>query len=169
MKTREIPGYEGLYAAREDGTIFSLVTTTSRRAGPLKPYVNKNGYRRVNLFKDGKVRHAYVHRLVALCFLEKKPGLNVVNHIDANPANNRADNLEWCTQRQNIAASRAAGNQARDKEVIAVNVLNGEKRVYRNMREASSDLFGKYWALSYRRKGNGNSFFLDGWHFEVVE
>lgn len=167
--SRDIPGYEGLYAACEDGTILSLKTTTSRRAGPLKPYVNENGYRRVNLFKDGRSRHMYVHRLVALCFLEKKPGQNVVNHIDANPANNRADNLEWCTQRHNIAVSREAGNQAKDKKVKAVHVFSGEVREYKNMREAGKELFGKYWALNYKRKREGSSFFSGVWHFEVGE
>lgn len=166
---REIPGYEGLYAASEDGTILSLKTTNSRRAGPLKPYVNENGYRRVNLFKGGKSRHMYVHRLVAMCFLEKAPGQNVVNHIDANPANNRADNLEWCTQRHNIAVSRAAGNQAKDKKVRALHIITGEVREYTNIREASSDLFGKYWELNYRKKTKGRSFFHGEWHFEVGE
>lgn len=168
-RLREIPGYEGLYAANEEGTIFSLKTTASRRSGPLKPYVNENGYRRVNLFKDGKARHMYVHRLVAMCFLEKQPGQNVVNHIDANPANNRADNLEWCTQKYNIAVSREVGNQAKDRKVRAVHIFSGEVREYKNMREAAKDLFGKYWVLNYRRKTQGNSFFFGEWCFEVSE
>lgn len=167
MRLKEIPGYEGLYAASTEGDIFSLKTTTSRRKGPLKPYANKNGYLRVTLFKGGKARHLYVHRLVAMCFLERQPGQDVVNHIDANPANNRADNLEWCTQRHNIAASRYAGHQAKDKKVRAVHVITGEVRDYKNIREASSSLFGKYWALSYQKKTKGRSFFHGEWHFEV--
>ena len=58
---REIPGYEGLYAVDETGTVYSLRTTTSKRAEPLKPCVNTGGYLRVNLFKDKKVKHEYIH------------------------------------------------------------------------------------------------------------
>ena len=53
------------------------------------------GYLRVQI--NGK--HHYVHRLVALAFLGPPPSENhtMVMHIDSNPANNRADNLEWVT------------------------------------------------------------------------
>ena len=42
-----------------------------------------------------------VHRLVALTFCLKEQGKNYVNHIDGNPTN-KASNLEWCTQKENM-------------------------------------------------------------------
>ena len=42
-----------------------------------------------------------VHRLVAICFLEKKDDKNIVNHKDGNKKNNNLDNLEWCTSSEN--------------------------------------------------------------------
>lgn len=42
-----------------------------------------------------------VHRLVAMCFLEKTNEKNIVNHKDGNKKNNHFDNLEWCTSSEN--------------------------------------------------------------------
>ena len=39
---------------------------------------------------------------VALAFCLKEQGKNYVNHIDGNPTNNKASNLEWCTQKENM-------------------------------------------------------------------
>lgn len=43
-----------------------------------------------------------VHRLVASAFVKGYQREKVVNHIDCNPSNNRADNLEWLTQTENL-------------------------------------------------------------------
>lgn len=69
----------------------------------LKLSVNRGGYYRISL-SDGHrhYTHTEVHRLVALLFVPGyKKGL-VVNHIDENKLNNRAENLEWCTYQYNL-------------------------------------------------------------------
>lgn len=43
-----------------------------------------------------------VHRLVALAFLPNPKGFATVNHKNGNKHDNRAANLEWCSQKQNI-------------------------------------------------------------------
>lgn len=48
-----------------------------------------------------KVKPKRVHRLVALAFCERPDGKNHVNHKDGNRLNNRADNLQWTTQKEN--------------------------------------------------------------------
>lgn len=164
---KEIPGYEGLYAVDESGMVWSMQTSQSRRAGPLKPHVNTGGYLRVNLFKNGKMRHEYVHRLVAITFLPNPGGFSVVNHKDANPANNRLENLEWCDQKYNINESRKMGHQAKDCPVKAFSIITGETRKYATMKEAGADLFGKYWALRWHFRKKGPKFWLGCWLIEV--
>lgn len=64
----------------------------------LKPRSTKKGYLRVHLHKVD----FYIHRLVADAFCVHPVGCNVINHIDNNPQNNNANNLEWVTQFYNV-------------------------------------------------------------------
>ena len=166
---KDIPGYEGLYAVDEDGNVYSLQNTIGRRKGVLKPYENTGGYLRVNLFKDGKCKHEYVHRLVASAYIPNPKGLKYVNHLNSNRQDNRAANLEWCTAKYNIAYSRIQGNQKRDTPVKATFLESGEVRIYPLMKLAGLDLFGKKHALEYHKHKYGNRFIKGGWLFEICE
>ena len=67
----------------------------------LKPQLDKDGYSKVVLFKDGKPKYVRLHRLLALQFIENPDNLPVVDHIDRDKSNNNLDNLRWVTQSQN--------------------------------------------------------------------
>lgn len=65
--------------------------------------ITSQGYHRVHLKgDDGIVKPMFVHRIVALMFIPNVDDKPYINHIDGNPANNIVDNLEWCTQYENI-------------------------------------------------------------------
>ena len=68
----------------------------------------KNGYVSLLLTKDGKSKNCLVHRLVAIAFLGLEQYMDV-NHKDFNRSNNRLDNLEWATRRDNIHHAIVAG------------------------------------------------------------
>jgi hypothetical protein len=74
-------------------------TTTSGKI--LKPYKTKRGYERVCLSKNNVKKYFSVHRIVALAFIEKVDGKNHINHINGIKDDNKAENLEWCTAREN--------------------------------------------------------------------
>lgn len=67
-----------------------------RSYGPklLKP-VLCNGYLSMNLSDNGEVVKVYLHRLVALAFIPRVPGLDTVFHLDGDRSNNKASNLSW--------------------------------------------------------------------------
>ena len=93
---KDIKGYEGLYQISNLGRVWSIKSQKC-----LKPQI-KCEYENVNLYsKNGKMKTERVHRLVALMFCNKAEGCTVVNHIDGNKRNNRAENLEWVTVSEN--------------------------------------------------------------------
>lgn len=74
-----------------------------------KPTNNGKGYGRVFLSKYNKVTTKYVHRLVAENWCSNPLKCKEINHIDGNKSNNKSDNLEWVTRRQNVIHARRAG------------------------------------------------------------
>lgn len=64
--------------------------------------ITKKGYKIVNLSNNGVAKSFSVHRLVAIHFINNPDNLPQVNHIDGNKLNNHIDNLEWCTNQENI-------------------------------------------------------------------
>jgi len=68
----------------------------------LKLQIQKNGYAIIDLHKNGTFKRKSIHRLVAETFIPIIKDKYYINHKDGNKLNNRADNLEWCTQSENI-------------------------------------------------------------------
>jgi len=68
----------------------------------MKQAKNKKGYPIVYLRKNGKSHVLTVHRLVATAFIPNPDNKPQVNHIDGNKTNNYVDNLEWCTNSENM-------------------------------------------------------------------
>lgn len=72
------------------------------RARVLRTRVRKDGYLTVNFSFNGRGSQFAVHRLVALAFIGNKERHPVVNHKNGVKTDNRASNLEWVTQQQNV-------------------------------------------------------------------
>lgn len=95
---KPILNYEGLYEVSNWGRIKSFKFGKERI---LKPGTNKYGYLIVILCKNGKVKHFYVHRLVAEAFIPNPHNYPCMNHKDECKTNNNVNNLEWCTYTYN--------------------------------------------------------------------
>lgn len=68
----------------------------------------KKGYVKVELWKNGEQHTRDVHRLVAIAFLGLHEGLEV-NHINGQKDDNRLENLEWCTRKENMHHAMKTG------------------------------------------------------------
>ena len=93
--------YEGLYKVSNLGRILSLDYNHTGKPGLMTPRETKKGYLHVQLWKNGERKTCRVHRLIAFTFLENPDNLPQVNHIDENKKNNRVDNLEWKSPKDN--------------------------------------------------------------------
>ena len=100
-KNGEVYDYTGLYEVSNYGRVRSLHYKGTRQIKVMKHGINNKGYQYINLYKDGKGKTFFVHRLVATMFIPNPNNLPIVNHKDENPSNNNVENLEWCTVKYN--------------------------------------------------------------------
>ncbi|QDP42961.1 HNH endonuclease [Bacillus phage vB_BmeM-Goe8] len=125
----------------------------------LKNLIDSNGYHRLSLNLDGKRKTYEVHRLVALAFIPNPESKPMVNHIKGDQkGNNRVDNLEWATGKENSQHAVDTGlsgktklNEAIVKEIkqllvnkVPQNVIAAKFRVTRQC--VSSIQRGKTWS-----------------------
>jgi len=107
---KDIKGYEGKYQISNLGRVKSLLEWRGNKnldkwvENPtiLTPTNNGHGYLIINLMDRCKRKNHYIHRLVAEAFLPNPFNKPVVNHKDYNRQNNRVDNLEWCSIKENV-------------------------------------------------------------------
>mgnify|MGYP003571530064 CR=1 FL=1 len=130
---KDIDGFNGVYRVSNEGRVYSNLSGKI-----LKQLPRRHGYLSVWLYGNGGIcgrnGKAYsVHRLVADAFCEKSEGANEVNHINENKMDNRAENLEWCTHRENSRhgtrgkrISEGNTNGKRAKPVYAYDKVTGE-------------------------------------------
>ena len=100
---KPIPNFEGIYWITKSGNVINADGMA------LKPYDNGYGYLMVDLKRNGKRKHARIHRLVAEAFIPNPYNLPEVNHKDENKHNNSFKNLEWCTNLENMRHSIETG------------------------------------------------------------
>ena len=122
---KPIKGFEEFYDVSNYGRIRSkdrIKKLSFGRQGILRGKIlklqpNSKGYLRIQLCnKRGEKTYFFVHRLVAQAFIENPQNLPVVNHLDFDYTNNRADNLEWTTLKGKVQYSLVRGRFKRTKE-----------------------------------------------------
>lgn len=145
----------------------------SRGKKNVMPTGNGNGYFIVGKKIGKHKKNYYVHRLVAEVFCENQNGYDCVNHKDFNTENNRADNLEWCTQKHNVNYSLDAGRgwpierkrewcdkiralaaEVHEKPVVVEK--NEYKKHFRSLTEAATWLGVSITSVSRAAKGQTN-------------
>lgn len=109
-RVKRIEGYEYHFITTEGRVLSARVGSSQRFAfDSLKERrggIHKQGYLMICLSENGSLGSHYIHRLVAEAFIPNPHNLPVVNHL--NFPSNRVEDLEWETQRGNVAKGKLA-------------------------------------------------------------
>ncbi len=143
---KDIQGYEGLYAITKDGKVWSHPQRRSSKYGKfLSLFIGKKGYHVVGLCRNKKRFKYYVHRLVAQAYIDNPRNFPYINHKNGIKIDNRVENLEWCTHKENIAHAWATGlceksryQKARGAKSGRSKLNNGEVKEMRRLRESGA-------------------------------
>ena len=114
-----------------------------------KQSFNRKGYLMVGLTKNGKQKNCLVHRLVANAFISNNDNKPQINHKDGNKTHNCIDNLEWCTQIENMRHSWETGLRDTPKirnHIIKFNKLGRGKHKVKTMQYDKNMNLIKEWA-----------------------
>lgn len=145
---KDIKNYEGLYQISNLGNVKSLVKWDVNKNDFIKsdniltPNDNGKGYLIIGLRKNRVRKMFYIHRLVAIHFLENPDCKNFINHKDFNKHNNNIDNLEWVTQKENVNYSvdnmkhkKSVTHSNTNEKYISYRASNGRYRVVIDKKE----------------------------------
>lgn len=135
-----------------ENTMFSISNygnvKNNKTGRILKTQLNDRGYEVVRVSINRVKRTFRVHRLVAIYFVDNPEYKEQVNHIDSNKRNNRYDNLEWCSNKENVHHAIKHGlwnsvyngtlkeNNRRKKKIIAKNIDNKEEKIFESVADA---------------------------------
>ena len=155
--------YRASYVTNDGRYIKSKIVTQS---------LGKNGYYYVNLRSDGKTKLAYVHRIMAETYVDNPENKEQVNHINGDKEDNRIENLEWVTPKENTQHSiyhglTPVGEKAHKSKLTLKEVIS-----IRSSKCSNTELAKKYGvsrAQVYRIKKGLNWSMAIAKYFEELE
>lgn len=118
---KAIEGYTG-YFVSDDGKVYCNLGQGNRNKNKtvemyeILPRLTKHGYARIYARNDttNKRTDLYIHRLVAQYFLPNPENKKYVNHINCIRNDNRVENLEWSTAKENTEYTMEQNHIIRD-------------------------------------------------------
>jgi len=143
-------GYEKSYQISSLGRLKSVCRYRKSKANSysmvkekiIKPILLNNGYLKYDLKDHGNNKQFLAHRLVAFHFITNT-GLPCVNHINGIKTDNRVENLEWCSYKENIKHAIETGlYHIKQHDFIGRNIKTGEILKFINIQDAANFVNG---------------------------
>lgn len=166
---KDIRGYEGYYQVSDEGKVRRVLS-----GGRTREVKNRDGlYYTVSLSKNGEPRTYAVHRLVAEMFIPRPVWDVEVNHKDGNKHNNNVENLEWVSQKENLAHARnVLGNFMFGKKARRVRCIDATGKTvaeYDSVSEASRTFKGKSSRVNITNVCRGRSESAYGYRWMYID
>jgi len=146
METINVNDLNGRYLINRSGEIFDNV-----REKNITPYLDDKGYFRIALYVNNKQKHFRIHRLLAFTFIPNPKNKPFINHKNGIKSDNRIENLEWCTPKEN---SKHAARTGLSKFPIGEKASNAKVtnklaiEIYRQRFKFTRKELGKKYGLS---------------------
>ena len=144
-----IPNSEEKYMVSNLGNVKRCKYTKIMKNGHKRVYqemiikCQSNGqYLKFRDNRNGRSFGDYVHRMVAMAFVPNPDNKPQVNHIDGNKMNNRADNLEWVTNKENMQHIYRIGKAAPHNrvQILKINPETNEiVKVFKSSRHVNKE------------------------------
>lgn len=164
IDTKNLKGYSR-YVIYKDGRVFNWQTESF-----LEGSVNPAGYVLYRLTDDFGVTLTWGrHRLLAEVFIPKNC-VNVelvVNHKNGIKGDDRLENLEWCTQKENIEHAGAMGLTSKCMPVLARNATTGEVLSFPSMIECARFMDIHKDSMQYRLRVGPGVIFPEGFQYKL--
>jgi hypothetical protein len=103
-----LPGRENQYKISPDGIVWSFKPKGLLANRQMTTHIQPNGYVHLVLRTGSRTtgdricKTYLIHRMVALAYIPNPDNKKYINHINGDKTDNRVENLEWCTAKENI-------------------------------------------------------------------
>lgn len=143
---KDVQGYEGEYQVSNLGRVKSLDKTvyvknnnTAVKHGKVLKARECQGYYYVCLSSKNIKKMCRVHILVAKAFVQNFKNKKTVNHINGNKLDNRAENLEWLSIKENLvhAWNNGLNKRGKPREIYQYDLEGKCVAKYESAKEAS--------------------------------
>lgn len=131
---KDVVGYEGLYVVSNLGRVASLTRVIYTKNGQVRTYrakllkpIMRQPYLSVTLCDENGQTQVSIHRIVASAHIPNDKSLPCVDHINTDVLDNRATNLRWCSQAENL--QNPISHARLKKSVAGRNILCNYKSV----------------------------------------
>lgn len=167
---KDVVGYEDYYQVSSLGRIRSLdrMVKTVKYSYLIKGKIlshsnSKKRYPNLMLNRFGKFKNVDIHRLMAIAFLPNPLNKKQVNHINGIKNDNRLENLEWVTPKENSVHSRLTGlakqngedsvwAKLKNEDVLAIREMAENGITFREIGEKFGIHAMTAWNIANRRR-----------------